>query len=327
VLLGAERTFVRVPPPTGPYGFVEPSGAVEPSFEISPRTVSEPQRVRLRVELRALIALYEGLLGGEIDGRSARALMSLDRRAQGGAGPGSEPVRARFRHDPASTPASISPPSADGPPMGRRERERALARRARHEASHALVDAADASVPAWLDEGLAMFFEHAALRDGTLAVAVAPAHLDALCARSAPAAQLPLADLLALSESDRHVLPAERRAQVDAQMWSLVHGLMATRGGRGLVVSALQGAPLSDEEALVAHYPGGRAGLGAAWRCGRARLPERVTLLLPETTAEVAPDAPPRPRARPRVTRCVRGILGAGGPHPRPALFCSRTRR
>lgn len=99
----------------------------------------------------------------------------------------------------------------------------------RHEYVHLLVHARDASVPAWLDEGLAEFWSHATTtEDGLVVGAPIAYHVPALGGRG----WIPIADLVAVPRGEYDTNP-RRSAQFYAQAWALVHYLLAGPGAAG----------------------------------------------------------------------------------------------
>jgi len=147
-------------------------------------------------------------------------------------------------------------------PSGLRARARATAM---HELSHLNTAWHLGPTPAWLNEGLAEYFE--TLRPGPPAVFLrSPTHL-ALLLNEGP---VPLESLLALPRRDFATQAAQRRY---ASAWALIAFLQDHRAGREVLARVLREAyarrcePRSRTAFDGLHsYPGGLTGLEAAWK-------------------------------------------------------------
>lgn len=136
-----------------------------------------------------------------------------------------------------------------------------------HELSHLMTAWYLGSTPAWLNEGLAEYFE--TYTPGRFpAFAAYRGHL-AVLAREGP---LPLATLLGLSRRQFTVEAAARRY---ASAWSLIAFMLADAQAREVFDTLLRGfyagrCDGTDAEALrdraLAHFPGGIEALETAWR-------------------------------------------------------------
>ncbi len=99
-----------------------------------------------------------------------------------------------------------------------------------HEYLHVITALNLGPLPAWLNEGLAEFWETAELRDTVARVGVPSGrHLDLLKGYS----PLPIVELLSF-DYDSSFFDEERRSSIFyAQSWALVHYLMVDETGRG----------------------------------------------------------------------------------------------
>lgn len=101
-----------------------------------------------------------------------------------------------------------------------------------HEFAHALSGLAMAGPPAWLDEGLAEFYESFELRDeGQAALLGAPNRDDLRLLQRA--GLMPLAELFAVERDSHTYNEGDRRSLFYAQSWALVHYLTFGSAERG----------------------------------------------------------------------------------------------
>jgi hypothetical protein len=258
-----------------------------------------PASQRLRADLAAIDRIFAEVLALSASDELAAQLTALER---------GEPLRVPHRH--ASSGTGLTPGQA-------------LAERTRHETSHAFVHALAPRAPAWLDEGLACAFETLELRPGGEIRLRPNARRHGVLRSASRSGALP--DLAKLKQLSPEALSRDAAA---AASWALAFSLLRTPEGRETLRALLQGQAPQGFAAEPATLP-------RSWRRTASGAVAALTLIPaepppePEPPSEIASAdelAEPRPSYRHKL-RCVRGVVGAGTPAERPALFCGGRRR
>ena len=288
------------------------SRAVRSPLEALPR----PARAELHAQLEAIGRIYTEVLQLNPGPELEDTLAAVEPDAQGRR---AETLRATHRH-------ALEPGSSALTPG------RALAERTRHETSHAWVHALAPDAPRWLDEGLACYFEGLELQaDGSVRVA-ASARRHGTLRTASRAGTLPgLARLFELGAPDLAREPAA------VASWALVFSLMGRSAGQSALRELLRGAtPGAGRARLAALGLDDPTALPRSWRrTPSGGVADHLALAAPRPS-EVEPEPTELEETEEsyayadrfvrRPLRCVRGVIGAGTPNARPALFCSRVR-
>ena len=137
----------------------------------------------------------------------------------------------------------------------------------RHEATHAIVNGAFGSIPIWLNEGLAEYFEALSFKN-TMTRIIKPdnAHLKLLSKSSLPslASHFNITNEQWYSESSKN--------KHYALGWSLVYFMMSSKQDKQFLKLMLDHLaynyckPFSDIQYINKHYPGGLSGFEHNWR-------------------------------------------------------------
>lgn len=143
-----------------------------------------------------------------------------------------------------------------------------------HEGTHAMLRREFDSVPSWIDEGLAEYFEGFRVHE-TSTVALSPQYNDGWAKRFLYEGQLiPLAEYLQLTNHEWVVLDQESRHVPRIMAWSLISYLMSSREGRHALrryIQAIRKASPTEAMAtayqeLDSAYRGGVANLERDWK-------------------------------------------------------------
>lgn len=143
-----------------------------------------------------------------------------------------------------------------------------------HEGTHAILRRELNSVPSWIDEGLAEYFEGIHLQGGTVLV-LSPPNNDGWAKRFLLEGRMtPLHDFLRMSNYQWRQMDETTRSLPRIMAWSLVSYLMTQEQGRHALKRYLQALKrttpgeslLTAFQELNAAYPGGVAALDRGWR-------------------------------------------------------------
>lgn len=137
----------------------------------------------------------------------------------------------------------------------------------KHEATHAIVNGAFGSMPIWLNEGLAEYFEALSFKNGmTRIIEPNKAHLGLLSKSGLPR----LSSHFSLTSNQWY---SESRKQKNYALgWSLVYFMMSSKQDKQFLKYMLDHLaynyckPFSDITYINKHYPGGLAGFEQNWR-------------------------------------------------------------
>ena len=146
--------------------------------------------------------------------------------------------------------------------------ERALLALITHECAHAIAAANPHRIPAWLDEGLAEYFELMELHGLSADIPLNPHWLRVLRQHGYPQHGGRLATLMRAPYPQWYAANGPNHLSYAAS-WSLVWYLMDSREGRQLLSTLLRTPhpqPSSSEHVIERHWPGGMAALEQQWQ-------------------------------------------------------------
>ena len=234
-----------------------PTGSRRADFETRNYTLPAGERQLIRRNVSHILRVYATELGVKVPSDFAVDLRIFGspkgyRRELGS----DRPIAGFYRH--ATREAVVS---AEGGPV--QTRQTSL-----HESSHAVLMRELPLAPAWINEGLAEYFERIEDRDGFAAIPPHPERTDWLRVAVGGRRVMPLSELLALDG-------ARWAAQADGplylaytQAWSLVTFMMdstETRAELRAVIADLRRSPQGSVAAFERHHPGGLAALQKEW--------------------------------------------------------------
>jgi hypothetical protein len=232
-------------------------GSRRADFKTRGYTLPPGERALIRRSVSHILRVYSTELGVRVPSDFAVDLRIFGNAAGYRRELGSDrPIAGFYRH--ATREAVVS---AEGGPL--QTRQTSL-----HESSHAVLMRGLPLAPAWLNEGLAEYFERIEDREGFAAIPPHPERSRWLRGAVAARRTLPLAQLLEL-DGQRWAAQADDPLYLAyTQAWSLVTFLMdepESRAELRAVIADLRRQPQDSRAAFERHHPGGVAALEREW--------------------------------------------------------------
>jgi len=226
-------------------------------FQTRGYTLSAGERQRIRFNVSHILRIYSDELGVRVPSDFSVDLRIIGNAARYRRELGSDrQVAGFYRH--ATRQAVVS---AEG--GAAQTRQTSL-----HESSHAVLMRELPLAPAWLNEGLAEYFEQVEDRDELAVIPPQPERNDWLRVAVRERRSLPLAELLALDAARWGALPDDALYLAYTQAWSLVSFLMDAPGTREelrALIADLRRTPQGSLAVLERRHPGGVAALEREW--------------------------------------------------------------
>jgi len=224
-------------------------------FDTDRYTIDGNQRADIRQDLRALLRIYDKVLGIRVSREFQVKLEVEGNRGRYEDRQGSELESAGFyRHDTRQTVVSGGHSRAN-------TRETMI-----HETSHAILGDQFRNVPQWLNEGLAEYFESLQRISGRVQIPRDETRRQAVRDELAGSVGKALDRLIALAPEEwNSQQEADFRLSYD-QAWSIVYMLMESSRSRDVLLQLLQSGSGSNAQAIENNYPRGLRGFAEDWR-------------------------------------------------------------